>query len=94
MSAQTASISQIDSESSRWRVWMPCWSSDGMQACFQPSPGGLGAAGQPPLLPGAAGLVGQPGYRDGHPAKTSALAAGVGQRELRAAEHAEHRIPG
>ena len=80
MSAQTARISPTDSRSSRLSTCTPWSSSHRAQSCFQSGPGVLGAAGQPPLLPGAAGLVRKPGHRERRAAEPPALGAGVTER--------------
>ena len=94
MSAQTARISPIDSRSSRLPdVDAAVRPASRAQSCFQPGPGGLGAAGQPPLLPGAAGLVRQASQAPA-PRRGAACCGCRGSRAVNGgrAQHAQHLV--
>jgi hypothetical protein len=60
---------------------------------FPVRPGGLSAAGQPALLPGAAGLAGKPGHCERCAAEPPALGAGITNGERRPPQHAQHLVP-
>jgi hypothetical protein len=91
-SARMARISPTDSRSIPCRACRPQASSQPTQICFQSAPGGLSAAGQPPLLPGIAGLLRQLGQQQVHAADLPVAAAGIGEPERRVGEHGKHRI--